>query len=342
MSTVNLYDVLDVSQDCATKDIKNAYKKLVLEFHPDRMGGDEEMFELITHAYNILVNTESRAEYDEIYALSKQTDSSHSDLKLQSKVYYEAVDNESKLKKKSSEDYDKEFKKTFEELDRKHGYSRDNNEKTLSEKSTSQRLRDLELAREQDDIEHIHEKLFDEELPFDIGKFNKAFDEMHKSHSELIPHQGNPAAWNTTNDFTSVFSSVGDYEKLYADENDDNAFNTNTYGSVKLNNDKKKKLSKEDIEKMQPAEYTKAHNYKDDKFGKSLEEKIKARELDSKKFEEREMKDFDTDSGCGGYGIFEQIGANNFNSITWDVGDKSDLKARYQKLLELRNSENFK
>src|SRR4029079_7732954 len=103
MSTVNLYDVLDVSQDCTTKDIKNAYKKLVLEFHPDRMGGDEEMFELITHAYNILVNPVTRAEYDEIYLLSKQVDSSHFDLKSKSTTYYESLDNDSKLKKKTKE-----------------------------------------------------------------------------------------------------------------------------------------------------------------------------------------------------------------------------------------------
>ena len=338
MSTVNLYDVLDVSQDCVTKDIKNAYKKLVLEFHPDRMGGDEEMFELITHAYNILVNPESRAEYDEIYALSKQVDSSHSDLKSQSKTFYEALDNDSKLKKKAKEDYEKEFKKTYEDMDRKHGYSREQGEKTLSEKSTSQRLRDLELAREQDDIEHIHEKLFDDDkMPFDIGKFNKAFDEMHKSHTELIPHQGNPIAWNMGNDFASVYSSVNDYEKLYTGDDDDDV-GTSTYGSLKLNGDKKKKLSKEDLEKLSSADYTKGHNYKDGEFAKSLEEKMKERELLSRKFDDRNMEDFDTDPSCGGYGIFEQLGVKNFGNLTWD-DDKEDLKTRYQRLLELRNNE---
>ena len=353
MSTVNLYDVLDVSQDCTTKDIKNAYKKLVLEFHPDRMGGDDEMFELITHAYNILVNPESRSEYDEIYALSKQSDASHSDFKNQSKTFYEALENDTKLKKKSKEDYEKEFKKSFEDMDRKHGYNRDQNEKNLTEKTTTQRLRDLELAREQDDIEHTHEKLFDEKMPFDLSKFNRAFDEMHKSHSELIPHQGNPMAWNLGNDFASVYSSVNDYEKLYTgDDDDDDAdddndagddIGTSMYGSLKLNlnlnlNNDKKKLTKEDLEKISNADYTDGHNYKDGDYTKSLSEKLKERDIQTREFDKRNIQDFDTELGCGGYGIFEQVNVKNIGNLTWDVDDKEDLKTRYQRLLEMRKN----
>ena len=50
MSTVNLYDVLNIEQDATKNQIKDAYIKLVKEFHPDKPKGDAEMFELITHA----------------------------------------------------------------------------------------------------------------------------------------------------------------------------------------------------------------------------------------------------------------------------------------------------
>ena len=155
MSTVNLYDVLDVAQDCSIRDIKNAYRKLVQEFHPDKPGGNAELFELVAHAYNILVNPTSRSEYDEIYALSKQVSSSHFDLKSKSKGYYKAQETDITTKKTKGEQ-EHDFKKVFEDMDKKHNYKRNKEyEVELSEKETKSLLRDLELAREQDDIEHI-------------------------------------------------------------------------------------------------------------------------------------------------------------------------------------------
>ena len=49
------------------------------------------------------------------------------------------------------------------------------------------------------------------------------------------------------------------------------------------------------------------------------------------------MNDFDISSSCGGYGIFDNIGIKNLNNITWD--DDDDIKTRYKRLLETRNSD---
>ncbi|ARF11213.1 DnaJ domain protein [Klosneuvirus KNV1] len=335
MSTVNLYDVLDVSPDCDIKDIKTSYKKLVIEFHPDKMGGDAEMFELITHAYNILVNPSSRAEYDEMFALSKQINSNHFDLKNKSKSFYDAVEKDNKLKKKEVGDSKVEFKKVSDDLDRKHGYKREKEyEGAITDKNTKQRLRDLELAREQDDIENIQEKIFDNGR-FDIGKFNAAFDVIHKGHQELIPHQGNPHAFSLGSDFGSSFSPVDNYDKLYAE--DDDTLGTTFYSSIKLNSDKNKNITIDDIDTLIEAEYTKKHNYKDKTYTKSLEERMKERELETLKLNDRGMQDFDTDVNCGGYGIFDQVKSKTTGNLTWD--DEEDVKLRYQRLLELRKND---
>lgn len=332
MSTVNLYDVLNVSQDSTQKEIKDAYRVLVKEFHPDKPGGDAEMFELVTHAYNILINPETRKNYDEIYALSKHIETSHFDLKTKSKAYYDAVDTDITKKKKNKDDVKTDFKKAYEEMDRKHGYKRDKDfEEELNEKDTSRRLRDIKLAREQDDIESIHDKIFDDGR-FDISRFNAAFDALHKGHSELIPHQGNPEAYNIIGGGTN-YSSLDNLEDLYTE--DDNLGNSH-YGSVKLDPSKKKKLTKEDIAKLAAAEYTKRHNYKDKEYTKSLEERMKERDFENKKLEDRTISDFDTDPTCGGYGIFNGLG-KNLNTITWD--DDEDVKTRYSRLLELRKNE---
>lgn len=335
MSTVNLYDVLDVSQDCETKEIKNAYRNLVKKFHPDKPGGDAEMFELVTHAYNILVNPKTRTEYDEVYALSKQVDSTHFDLKGKAASYYEALEKDSK--KKTKEESKIDFNRAFEEMDRKHRYIRDPDSiDKLSEKDTTRKLRDLELAREQDDIESIHDNIF-EGGSFSLEKFNAAFDALHKGHNELIPHSGNPDAWNAADGFGGNFGTIDSYETLYQE---DVGFGGSQFGSVKLDHTKtKKKLTKDEISKLSAAEYTKNHNYKTEDYNKSLEDLIRERDLETKKLDDRELVDFNTDNNCGGYGIFSGLGINmnNMSTIQWD--DDEDVKTRYKRLLEMRKND---
>ncbi len=333
MSTVNLYDVLNIPQECTTKEIKEAYRGLAKQFHPDKPTGDAEMFELVTHAYNILVNHKSRKDYDEIYALSKQVETSHFDLKLKSRDYFTAIDNDVTKKKKPKEEYEHEFKKVFEDMDRKHGYKRDKSVvEPLSEKKTTKRLRDFELARQQDDIENIHDEIF-EGGRFDLERFNAAFDAMHKVHTELIPHSGNPMAYNLGEGIQDNFGSVDNYEDLYGE---DDLVGNSIYGTVKLDTGIKKKLTKEDVGKISSAEYTKGHNYKDKTYAKTLDEKLRERNQETTKYDDREINDFDASDNCGGYGIFNQLGIKNLNAISWD--DSEDIKTRYNRMLEMRKT----
>jgi curved DNA-binding protein CbpA len=336
MSTVNLYDVLDVPQDCEIKQIKDAYRTLVKKFHPDKPNGDAEMFELVTHAYNILVNPKTRCEYDEVYALSKQVESTHFSLKDKAAEYFEALEKESS--KKTKEESKIDFNKAFEEMDRKHGVSRNDSEQGLTVKETKRRVRDIELAREQDDIENIHEQLF-QDGQFDLAKFNAAFDQLHKGHTELIQHDGNPDAWNILDDYGSNFSGIDNYDELYTD---DVGLGTNQYGSIKSdpsknkNKNKNKKLTKEDVDKLSAADYTKGHNHREKNYEKSLEERMREYKLETQKLDDRELDDYNTDPTCGGYGIFTGLGIDNLSTIQWD--DDEDIKTRYNRLLEMRKN----
>jgi molecular chaperone DnaJ len=61
------YEVLGVSRSAGDDDLKKAYRKLALQFHPDRNPGDreaEERFKEIGEAYQILSDPERRAAYD--------------------------------------------------------------------------------------------------------------------------------------------------------------------------------------------------------------------------------------------------------------------------------------
>ena len=72
----NLYDILGVSKDATQDEIKKAYRKLSLKYHPDKHTGDtpeeqkknEELFKDVAHAYDILSNPEKREQYDNPYS----------------------------------------------------------------------------------------------------------------------------------------------------------------------------------------------------------------------------------------------------------------------------------
>src|SRR5476651_925899 len=68
MSKRDYYDVLGVSKGSDADEIKKAYRKMAIKFHPDKNPGDkaaEEKFKEAAEAYEILSNREKRARYDQ-------------------------------------------------------------------------------------------------------------------------------------------------------------------------------------------------------------------------------------------------------------------------------------
>ena len=65
---MNPYKVLNLDKKCTKKEIKLAYRKLALKYHPDKATGDlkiaEEKFKQISEAYQILIDDKRRKQYD--------------------------------------------------------------------------------------------------------------------------------------------------------------------------------------------------------------------------------------------------------------------------------------
>jgi len=64
---MDYYKILDVSKSASDSDIKKAFRKKAIEYHPDKNDGDEkeeEMFKKVNEAYSILSSPEKRKMYD--------------------------------------------------------------------------------------------------------------------------------------------------------------------------------------------------------------------------------------------------------------------------------------
>lgn len=77
---MNYYEILDVPLNASTNDIKKAYRKLALKWHPDKnpqnLEEAGEMFRKISEAYEVLSDESKRQEYDR-YGMEQNGSTEH-------------------------------------------------------------------------------------------------------------------------------------------------------------------------------------------------------------------------------------------------------------------------
>jgi curved DNA-binding protein CbpA len=149
-SFIDYYKILDVDSEATTEEIKKRYIELAKRFHPDQKDGDTEKFQLITKAFEVLNNRETRKEYD-LYYLKKSYDEIKEDdfksLKEQFNEFTKLTD-----KKMDKEELDKIYTEIFKD--------RDNFvENRMNEAEIYKRLNDINFEREALEIEETDETI---------------------------------------------------------------------------------------------------------------------------------------------------------------------------------------
>ena len=67
MKAPDYYKILEVSRDATESEIKKAYRKLALKYHPDRNQNDpsaEKRFKEVSEAYSVLSDDEKKKQFD--------------------------------------------------------------------------------------------------------------------------------------------------------------------------------------------------------------------------------------------------------------------------------------
>src|SRR3954447_25665280 len=67
MAKQDFYATLGVARDASADDLKKAYRKLAIQYHPDRNPGDkkaEAKFKEVNEAYDVLKDDQKRGAYD--------------------------------------------------------------------------------------------------------------------------------------------------------------------------------------------------------------------------------------------------------------------------------------
>ena len=109
IESINPYEVLNVPKNFTWDELKISYRKLAINTHPDKQGGNKDLFNIITHCFKKLA--------DELKM--REEDKSHRDLKQQSNDFFHKMTNEalphpSEVLKPNEKFTNTKFNKNFE------------------------------------------------------------------------------------------------------------------------------------------------------------------------------------------------------------------------------------
>ncbi len=195
----NLYELLNLPINCTCDEIKKTFRKLIKQFHPDKITElEEKIYYNITTAHHILSNPISREKYDRWLLKSNQ---SHSTLKDNFKQEEETV---RQYFPKTKEEASIQYQQDFDMLGKRHG-------NFIEDKRSLQNIyKEKEKERTKVEISKENFSSMDEfNSTFSQRKVNGTYNNMIVKHTRAIQP------------FSQKFSNLAelkDFDKVYIDD----------------------------------------------------------------------------------------------------------------------------
>ena len=198
----NLYELLNIKNNTDTKKIKKAYKKLIIQFHPDKCSElEENIFYNITLAYQILKDSNLRKKYDD-WLNTPEKEKNQIELKNNflkesnnMKSYFPSLPQEARIS------YDKKIK----DLEKKHGIIKNDNI-PLKDKYNSK-------INDRHNLKKIKKEKFNNKT-----QFNNKFIQKKKGNTSNINNKKKEIICYQMTQISKNYASVKDYNKLYSNE----------------------------------------------------------------------------------------------------------------------------
>ena len=218
---LDLYEILDISENSSKEKIKKSYKSLILRVHPDKANGDSSQFELVNIAYTILKKEKLRKIYNkkrEEYLANKNFNDLKSNCNNNISLGF------------NKQDAKTNFRKLEIELNKKHSFNPNdiNNNIDLNKK-----LQNLQIDRSKLDNDFILKN--EKKINLNCNDFNNMFidksEKIDNSVNEIV------AVNNDLNTSLVNYCSINDNNLYSEDSISNNMYSTfNTAFNLSLPN----------------------------------------------------------------------------------------------------------
>jgi hypothetical protein len=243
-TTFDYYKILGVEPTATQLEIKRAYQSKLKKNHLDKVPATKEniaKYKLLCEAGDLLSDPLERKAYD----MQKKLDMSSKGFESQKDSFNEFL----KLQEQNMTEENKSiaklnFERGLADLDRKHGYDRNQSDDKMSKDETKRRTDDLMMLREQELLEISQDNLF-EGTTYTTDKFNKYFEQHKKRENKKSKGLGIvkvDLGISAFNDYDGESGGVGldKYDNLYAEDNfNDYGNNFASIGSGMIGNKNK-------------------------------------------------------------------------------------------------------
>jgi curved DNA-binding protein CbpA len=199
----DLYQILGLSKEASDNRIKKTFRKLVLELHPDKnKDANEELYNHVIIANQVLTNTQLRKDYDAFLDESSKKDS-FLDLKKNFDSQIKEVEKFFPVKEEAKG----LFTNKIDELNKKHGFNTEHDSKDIMSQYNSVKTnRKSQINIPQERISNTK----DFNAKFENKKESGVFGEQL-----IVANANNNLGTYQPND---GLATIGDYSNLYAED----------------------------------------------------------------------------------------------------------------------------